>query len=427
MFKAGFARVEVTPPLGTELTGYFEKRISDGALDAIELNALAISKNEEKALIITGDFMYTGEKMLSEMRELLEEKVGIGAQNIILQSVHQHTSTSPDSVSAVGREYQEKLKEKYCIVAKKAIEDLAPAKISIAQKETAEPISFVRRFRMKDGSTKTNPGVLNPMIDHPIGNADNTVRLVKFERENEKDIALVGFQTHPDVIGGTKFSADWPGFVRRKTEADIENVHCLLLNGFQGDTNHINVKKNETQDNYKISEKMGRIITDAVIKLWDKTEEVPAGEIKARVVMKYLPTNRNGMERIEECIEIRQKYEKGEVMEEFEMGKYGEIWRISRLAEAPVVQRLPISFISFGKIAIFGLGAEPFTDYADFARAYAPNRFILTACLANGAQDYLPSGAAYSEGGYEARVANFSQEVVDIVKTTTKEFLDELK
>ena len=30
MFKAGFARVDVTPPLGTELTGYFEKRISEG-------------------------------------------------------------------------------------------------------------------------------------------------------------------------------------------------------------------------------------------------------------------------------------------------------------------------------------------------------------------------------------------------------------
>ena len=38
MIKAGFARVDVTPPLGTLIAGYFNERKSDGVRDPIELN-----------------------------------------------------------------------------------------------------------------------------------------------------------------------------------------------------------------------------------------------------------------------------------------------------------------------------------------------------------------------------------------------------
>lgn len=64
MFRAGFARVDVTPPLGSILTGYFAPRISDGVLDPVELNALAIGNEEDSILIITGDFMYGHEAEL---------------------------------------------------------------------------------------------------------------------------------------------------------------------------------------------------------------------------------------------------------------------------------------------------------------------------------------------------------------------------
>ena len=96
---------------------------------------------------------------------------------------------------------------------------------------------------MKDGSVRTNPGCLNPDVEGPLSDADNTVRLVKFEREFKNDIALVNFSTHPDVIGGNKYSADWPGFVRNFVEKDIDGVSCIVVNGAQGDVNHIDVTK----------------------------------------------------------------------------------------------------------------------------------------------------------------------------------------
>ena len=43
MFQVGFARIEITPPLGTPVAGYGYKRISDHILDPLELNCVAFS------------------------------------------------------------------------------------------------------------------------------------------------------------------------------------------------------------------------------------------------------------------------------------------------------------------------------------------------------------------------------------------------
>ena len=160
MFQAGFARVDVTPQLGTVLTGYFSLRISDGVLDPIYLNALAVKGGEETVVIITGDFMYMVEKDATYYRNLIAEKVGIPADHILMQAIHQHTSTTAGPSGPTDATYKAYLAAKYVDVVQMALADLQNATLSIAAKETAEPISFVRRFRMKDGSVKTNPGRL---------------------------------------------------------------------------------------------------------------------------------------------------------------------------------------------------------------------------------------------------------------------------
>ena len=425
MFQVGFARVDVTPPLGTILTGYFAPRVSDGVLDPVELNAVAISNDKDTILIITGDFMYCNEESMTGYRQLISDAVGIPMDHILAQSIHQHTSTTAGVSGPTDFYYRNILERKFCDVARMAMDDRVEANISIAQAETAEPISFIRRFRMKDGSIRTNPGYGNPNSLEPIGEADNTVRLVKFEREGAKDIAFVNFATHPDVIGGNKFSADWPGFVRRMTEADIPNVHCILVNGAQGDTNHINVNSTGTSRGYDHSRHMGRVITDTVVSLWNKTEAVDPGEISGKVIMKLTPTNMSGIERIEECIEITRQIDAGIYKDHIEMGDRGEIRRIADMEKATLVQKVPVSMVAFGKIALIGYGGEPFTEYASIPRKSVPELFVLSACLANGAQGYLPSSEAFAEGGYESRTTNFTAEIAPTLQNIAVEMLKE--
>ena len=45
--KVGFSRIEINPPLGTNITGYFHKRYAEGILDDTEINTVVVSKDEK--------------------------------------------------------------------------------------------------------------------------------------------------------------------------------------------------------------------------------------------------------------------------------------------------------------------------------------------------------------------------------------------
>lgn len=438
MFEAGFARLDVTPQLGTILTGYFKARVSDGIFDPVELNAVALQAGGDTVLIITGDFMSALEEDVTRYRKLIAEETGLPLDHIFYQTLHQHTSTTPGACGPSDHLYQEYLCRKFADVSKMALADLGEAKISVGEKETAEPLAFVRRYRMKDGSVMTNPGILNPEIDHPLGDADNTVRLVKFTREGKKDIALVNFQNHPDMIGGNKFSADWPGFVRRITEKTFADTHCIVLNGCQGDVNHINVKKHSAtygtvkyspefyEARYDYCRECSRIIVDAVTDIWNQTEEVSADRIFSKAEMKFIPSKTEGLEKMEECKDIMARLAAGEpVFDGLTMAEKGDVRRIAAMDRLKLMQKVPVSVVAFGKIAIVGYGGEPFTEYAIKVREAFPELFVLTSCLANGGQGYLPSAVAFEEGGYEAAASNFTPAVAPVLQGAAIDMLKE--
>ncbi|MBR4184136.1 MAG: hypothetical protein IKQ87_00090 [Clostridia bacterium] len=439
MFQAGFARVDVTPPLGTPLVGYFRARYAEGVLDPIELNALALSDGETKAVVVTADFVLASEPFLSSVRALIAEETGVAEDHILLTALHQHTSINAgypprEKTLSVFSSYPDEtymniLTRKFVDAAKMAIDDLAEATLTASKRETAEPISFIRRFRMKDGSTKTNPGHLNPEIDHPIGEADNTVYFVRFAREGKGDIALVNFGTHPDVIGGSKCSADWPGFARRLTEEDLPGTHCVVVNGPQGDTNHCDVSKpaiKEPEERYANSRRMGRLIADVVVDLWDKAAPVKPGPIRGAIEWNYVLSNTDGIDRIDEYIELSKAYYAKTLDRKLSMAERGAMNRIANMRNIKLFQKVPITVFTFGDVALVGFGGEPFTAYTRAAQAAAPDKFVLCACNANATMGYFPTKEAFDEGGYEASASVFTPVVEEMLNGCVKKLLDEL-
>ncbi|MBR4184135.1 MAG: hypothetical protein IKQ87_00085, partial [Clostridia bacterium] len=195
MLKAGFARLDVTPPLGSPLTGYYRNRYADGVLDPIELCALALDDGASQKLIVTVDFCYVGEKVCIELRDRIAKATGVPADGIQIHSLHQHTSIHLSGKPCMlyvdyiqDPMYFDVLYRKFEDAAKMALDDLHPAALSVAEAETPEPLSFVRRYVMKDGSIRTNPGSLNPDIVRPADKSDNAVRLMRFTREGAGDI-----------------------------------------------------------------------------------------------------------------------------------------------------------------------------------------------------------------------------------------------
>lgn len=440
MLKAGFAKVDVTPPLGSPLAGYARERISDGILDPIELVALAVNDGENTVLIITADFVGMWETWATEIRNLISKETGVPAENIYLHCLHQHTTVRIGWNLNVRKEmipnrfedetYYNMLYRKYVDVAKMAIDNLCEAKMSVGEQETEEPLSFIRRYRMKDGSTKTNPSAEEmEQVEGPLGEADNTVRLIHFKREGSKDIALVNFSTHPDVIGKTKFTADWPGFVRRTTETDIPNTHCICLNGAEGDANHINRTSNPPkmkQFGYAYSAHMGRVITDAVLKMWDHTTEKDVTKVSSQLRMIYTPTNTALMDQVEKYQKLKDECRAG-TYSPADMEEYADIFRTAELYTQPLFQKVPLTVIRIGEVVLIGYGGEPFTKYPADIRKENPDLFVIASCNTNGEAGYLPTKEAFAEGGYESKSSNFTEELSDTLKLAVKEMLVSIK
>ncbi len=428
MLKVGFARVDITPPLGTPLHGYFRERFAEGVLDPLELNCVAFSDGQHTAAVMSADLLYIREQVATPIRKLIAKTVGIDEKHLFIHALHQHTSLRLGEKPGVAptfsdAEYLGVLNRKFCDVVKMAIDDMIEATVGVAKEEAREQLSFIRRYRMKDGTTQTNPGYDRTQeVLHPVGKADNTVRLVRFHREGRPDIALVNFHTHPDVIGGCKFSADWPGFVRRYTEKDIEGCHCILLNGPQGDTNHIDIY-DSSKRGYQHSSHMGRVIADSVINLWDKTKAIDAEGVRADVQMIYIPTNTGGMERVEESKKLFTSFQKNELDYSPSLDELGEWSRISNLYDAPLFVKVPVSCVKAGSLAFVGWGGEPFTEYGEKARKSAPDKYVIACCTTNGGEGYLPSQSAFDEGGYEAKSSMFSPVVTSRLQSKAKEML----
>ena len=420
MLQAGFARLDITPPLGTPVSGYFEPRYAKGVCDPLQANALAIGNDTDVLLILAIDIVAMSQAHADMLRERISARTGVPAAHVMLCCLHQHTA-----ICLGGREiffpvrdeiYLETLYRKLCDVAQMAMADMSAARVFTAEKECAEEIAFVRRYVMADGEVRTNP---NPKkYGVPVrrcDESDNTVRLLRFVREGKKDIAYVNFSTHPDVIGGSRFSADWPGFVRSFVEKDSA-VHCISVTGFQGDSNHLNFFKPKEErfphgERYAHSEYMGRVIADTVKEIWDQGTEHTAERIFGEVRVVYNTTNTAGEEYYDEAVQYVKDFEAGVQPSTAHITDVASAYRILDLRTAPLYQRVVVSVLGFGDILFVGLGGEPFTAYTHAAHKAARGKCVFCSCCTNGYQGYLPHKRAFEEGGYEVNNTFFTPEL----------------
>jgi len=415
MLKAGFSRVDITPPLGTDIQGYFFHRYASGVLDPLYLNAIAFSDNDTTAVIISVDAIMIGMDYCNEIREYVSEKTGLSKESIMICALHQHTSfglrNPKDNNIMQNKSYLDFLWSRFADVCKMALDDMSDATLFTGEEETEEKISFIRRYVMKSGEIETNPQGRYLEVERPYRKADNTVRICRFKRDGKNDIALVNFSTHADVVHGDKFSADWPGFARSFVEKRLENVSCMLTVGAQGDSNHADFTIPEYKDGYEHSRHMGEMIAKSVIRIWDKLKKENGFKISVASTLVFNKTRTDGIDSYNEAKEFLEYSKKNNLTGGEHITKLGNATRIVSLRNAPIFQKVPISVINLGRIGFVGFGGEPFTEYADKIREGAEGRFIITSCCTNGGEGYLPTKEAFNEGGYEAGSSPFSPEL----------------
>ena len=461
--QAGFARVDITPMTGIPVRGYFKKRFADGVLDPLEANALALSAKDEKVLLISIDNCGFDTETMSWMRGRIAAKCGIPEDAMFLSCTHTHTgpyihkpgaAASDDEEAQIPdhgfadvdhplvREYTEFVAKRLEDAACYAIADLKDAKCGFAI-GNAPNIAFIRRYVMKNGEIRTNPGVNNPEIDHSCGEVDERVNVLRFDREGADTIVLVNFGNHPDVVGGSSISADWPGFLRRRVEKALDGVRCVFFNGAQGDVNHVNVfpKGGDLNDmfmdfddvsrGYGHARHIGNVVTGAVLQVYDKVEYRDVDSLKYCVKMIKVPSNRPKPEDMPAAYALEKLHVEGHDDQIPYKGMMlttvvAEAERMIRLENGPDFFEMPISAISVGDIVLCGLPGEPFTGIGRGLKENASWTAVLPCCLTNGGEGYFPMMDAYDEGGYEARSSRFKAGVAEVLIKEGNELLDEL-
>lgn len=437
--KSGFARLDITPPFGACLSGYFEQRRADGIIDPLYVNAIAVSdRRGNTAAVVSLDIIGIKQRDLDVIRRRAAAAAGIPYEAVFVACTHTHTGpeVSEDRIHPIDPHYNEYLAGRIADAVVLAIADLKETKVEIARGE-AKGISFIRRFRMKDGSVMTNPGS-SANVEGPIGTPDETVQLVKLVREGAADIVIVNFQVHPDTVGGCKFCADYPGYVRRILEGALQSekgglgVHAVYFNGAQGDTNHFKLDF-QRKPSPGHTEHMGRVIAGAVLAIYSYTEPIADEWVDYGQSVAMIPANKATPEQIAAARElIRFHDEDFEAFSKVYPGMMsatvmGEANVRVRSEHAPDEFGLYLTCVSFGGVAFVGIPGEPFTDVGRAIKAGSPFEMTVPCCCAGGYEGYYPTQNAYDEGGYEARNSIFKPGVAEKLADTAVELTKEIR
>ncbi len=242
--QVGFNRQGILPATNSVQIagGDAAARLSEGFLDEVSTTCIAFSKNDETYLVFTCDFMVIYDSIISPVKAAISSKTGVSVDNILFNCTHTHSGVNILSTGWDGAtEYRELFSKKCVAAAEKAIADLSPATISYGSTQT-EGMTFVRHYKMKDGTTYGNGhGTYNgdpTTIESHLYEADEELQIIKFTREAEdrKDIVIASFPSHATTVNSTNMkdlSACYPGAFREAMEQT--GVHCAFFQGASGD------------------------------------------------------------------------------------------------------------------------------------------------------------------------------------------------
>ena len=435
-FKLGAAKTGMTPPKGSIIGDSYGIRVSEGVHDELYIKTLVFEQAGQRVAFITLDVISLPHLLVMKSRALIHKQTGIAVNNIILNATHLHAGPQMNplfwdvvggSAKLKSQEFTLKLPELILESVKSAISKIQPVHVSIGNVQETS-ISFNRRFLMKDGTFKTNPGKLNPNIVRPAGPIDPSLSMVYFESLDKKPVAiLVNFALHVAVVGGNNFSSDFPGVMSDLIgKVKGEEVVTVFTNGTSGNINHIDVSNSNQLSGFDESQRIGTILAERVLNALNSLRPIPITSLKATIQAVNLP--------VFKVIEKLEMIWAKDVISKFGKPKgsgFADVvsaWRILDLVKyqggldtrhnstttVPLTVdgsalESEVSVIAFGnQMALVGFPGDAFVELGLGIKLNSPFPFtIVSEQSGNGTLSYIPNKKAFPEGQYEVNSARY--------------------
>jgi neutral ceramidase len=410
--RLGVGAVKITPPAGAPMAGYYFNRSADGVHDDLWAKAMVLELGTARAALVACDISGLPRPVVEEARRLIKRRSGIPAGSVMISATHCHTGpvvltagsryNLTGAMKRIAERYVAELPAKIAESVRLAAASPKPVRVSAGHgRETS--LAFNRRYFMKDGTVKFNPGKLNPDIVRPAGPVDPDVPVVFFETPDARPVAsYVNFAMHLDTVSGTEYSADYPYTLSRLLRDAVGGeLFTLFTIGCAGNVNHFDVGWTDPQQGHGEAARIGTVLAAEVLKTLRRLDGVAAAPLCAKSEVVPLPLPEVRPEDVDWAKKITPTMgDKPDWSRFLELVKAFKIIDVAARAGRPIDAEVQV--VALGKdIAWVGVPGELFVEHGLAIKMASPFRFTVVVELANDSIGYVPNLRAYDQGAYE--------------------------
>ncbi|HET8549404.1 MAG TPA: neutral/alkaline non-lysosomal ceramidase N-terminal domain-containing protein [Bryobacteraceae bacterium] len=421
-FRAGVARVRITPPLPAWLSGYAarSKPAETVSLD-LWAKALALDDgNGERFVVVTADLLGFTREITDEIAARVQKKHGLARRQVVFNASHTHSgpliwprltvaASTGDDVDRWARAYADALTGKLENLIGEALGAVQPARAEFAIGTAGFAIN-----RRVEPLARIRPGESFPAP------TDHSVPVLRVRGHDGRVLAIVfGYACHNTTLTAQflEVSGDYAGYAQAALERTYPGTTALFVELCGADQNP------NPRSRRDLPEQHGEALAAAVTAALDGKPRRIEGRLRSAWELIELPFQSH----------MANVYQAEAKSADPFFAKRGRLMLEAFDAGRPVRSTAyPVQAFRIGEgPAWIALGGEVVIDYqAQLKREYGSDRVVVLG-YSNVVMGYIPSRRVQREGGYEAgdsmvyflQPGWFTEEVEDLVLGSARRVL----
>jgi hypothetical protein len=391
--RAGFAEIDITPPVGTHKIGWIRDIVIESIADPLSARIAVIETASQKAGFVQLDTLCIRWTQTNDVRRRIEARYGFPGSSVMVAATHNHAGPAMAHCGDVRRDdaYLETMVGKVVDCFGRALESMQEAEIGFNSVPEWN-ISHNRRVVMREGTANTHGAFRYPEALYVEGPIDPEVAVAAARAAGSDQLlgAMVNFACHPTDHGGdTVASGGFPAALGREMKSRGCPV-TLFLNGACG-----NISSGDPYRGIELSlEQMGRALADDTCRALDAMRFRSELALGTRGRTIQLPYREVTPEQIAGTVRGAQRFVDPAA---YDRGMPALLQRIEERKTQPA----EVQVLSLGDWAFAAVPAEYFVQLGLRIKEGAHPRHALVVSCANGMVGYVPHQEAFLRGGYE--------------------------
>jgi hypothetical protein len=391
-YKAGVARVVITPDRPIYLSGYASRnRPSEGKIHDLYAKAIAVEDAKGGRVVLVGmDLIGVPRSIADAVAARVQKQWGLERARLVLNSSHTHTGPliqgnlemwklKPAEQQAV-REYASWLTGQLVTVIGASLADLKPAQLSFGNGRAT--FGQNRRQRVNQ---------IMRIGENPAGPSDNDVPVLRITAPGgQLRAVLFGYACHNTTLTGEfyHFSGDYAGFAQATVEKAHPGATAVFFALCGADQNP------SPRGTLELAERHGAALAAEVGRVLDVKIQPVRGVLRTAFHLVDLPFAHHTRENFEARLGDSNPFKARHAR--LMLRTYDERRPIRKYA-------YPVQAVAFGSdLTLLAMGGEVVIDYVLRVKKEFGQRGIIVAGYSNDVMSYIPSRRILNEGGYEA-------------------------